>query len=239
MFDFDGTIYVGDLPVLAYARHSADQLGEAAATDLIDGIRFFLEGRSVRDADAGLRVDLGVAQDGFQAVEILADNMGLTDRQIGTAYRQARLDLGRTAFALDPPEGLIELLTELAGVHVMVVTNADSAGVTEVLTAIGLAGHIDDVITDAGKPGSMPRIIADTLRRIGAVDAPTRLMAIGDRWTEDLAEAHLAGACTALVDRFGRGDGTPTARAADLAGLLPAIQRWAGARRALSGSTGV
>src|SRR4051794_13310287 len=50
MFGFDGTLYVGDLPVLAYARHCAEQLPAAQATALIDGIRFFLEGKSIGES---------------------------------------------------------------------------------------------------------------------------------------------------------------------------------------------
>ena len=116
---------------------------------------------------------------------------------------------------------MTDLLRDLVDVHVMVVTNAPATGVAEVLSAIGLAGQIDDVITDAGKPDTMPDIIDESLRRIGAVGEPDRLMVIGDRWGADLADASRVGAVTGMIDRFGRADGSPTVRAPDLAGLDP------------------
>ncbi len=223
LLDFDGTLYVGDLPILAYARHCAEQLPAAGATELIDGVRFFLEGTSIGDR----RVDLGAAEDGYQAVEILGRALGLTEGQVDSAYALARDDLAASAFALDQPEGLEELLDELSGVHVMVVTNAHPVGVAEVLSAIGLARFVDELITDAGKPGSMPALLRRTLAVIHGADEPRRLMVVGDRWSSDLADAAGVGATTGLIDRFGRGDGNPTVRASQLSALVPAIRRWA------------
>ena len=100
--------------------------------------------------------------------------------------------------------------------------------------AIGLAGQVDDVITDAGKPDAMPHIIDGVLRRIGAVSETDRLMVIGDRWGADLADADRVGAVTGMIDRFGRADGSPTVRAPDLAGLIPDIRAWAADHGALT-----
>lgn len=223
LLDFDGTLYVGDLPVLAFARHCTEQLSAPRAKELIDGVRFFLEGKSVADR----RVDLRAAEDGEEAVEILAAAMGLTQDQIDAAYRLARADLAASAFAIDPPDGLDQLFTDLRDVHVMVITNAHPVGVMEVLDAIGLTAHVDDLITDAGKPGSMPGILVRTIAGIDAEAEPRRVMVIGDRWASDLADASRAGATTALIDRFDRGDGDPTVRAKDLTELIPAIRAWA------------
>jgi len=222
LFDFDGTLYVGDLPVLAYARHCAEQLPALGGTQLIDGIRFFLEGKSV----GGGHVDLGDAEDGYQAVEILAAAAGLTENEINTAYRLSRDDLAASAFAIDAPEGLDRLLTDLREIHVIVVAG-HPVGVAEVLAATGVTGHIDQIITDAAKPEGMPAIIDAALSTIDAGTDPRRLLVVGDRWSSDLADACRAGATTALIDRFGRGDGDPTVRAADLASLIPAIRAWA------------
>lgn len=222
LLDFDGTLYEGDLPVLSYARHCAAHLGDVGATALIDGIRYFLEGKTI-----GARpVALGQAEDGCHAVEILARAAGLDADQIDGAYRRSRADLAASAFALDAPEGLADLLDALIGVHVMVVTNADSTGVHEVIAAIGLADRIDEIITDARKPDTMPQLVADLLDRMDAREEPTRLMAVGDRWLHDLSAAQLAGARTAMIDRFDRRVGTPDLRAATLTGLLPGISNW-------------
>lgn len=222
LFDFDGTLYVGDLPILAYARHCSEVLSVAGATALIDNIRFFLEGKLFGDQ----LVDLTAAQDGYEAVEILAAAAGLTTAQVSAAYRAARMDLAASAFALDAPDGLVGLLQDLPGVHVMVVTNADPTGVGEVLDSIEVSDFIHQVITDAGKPASMPGLIAESLQQIGAAGEPGRMMVVGDRWSTDLVDAHRLGAATALIDRFSRGDGAPTLRAADLAGLVPGIRDW-------------
>jgi len=234
ILDFDGTLYLGDLPVQAYARHVADQLPEPDAIGLIAALRFFLEGKFTElPGPGGSRssnltgVDLQAAEDGFHAVEILGAAAGLGEEAISAAYRAARRDLAASAFALEAPEGLPELLAELGDVHVRVVTNADADGVQAVLTAIGVARYVDDVVTDAGKPASMPGLVQDTLAAVGAGGEPARLLAVGDRWAMDLAAAHAAGAVTALIDRFGRGDGSPTFRAPDFAGLIPHIRRWA------------
>lgn len=223
VFDFDGTLYVGDLPVLSHARHCAEQLSDAEATTLIDNVRLFLEGKSVGDRF----VDLAPARDGLQAVEMLGAAAGLSTEQINDAYRASRRDLAGSAFAMDAPDGLRELLAGLERAHVMVVTNAGPTGVHEVLESVELSPYIDEVITGAGKPDSMPGIITAVLQRIAAPDQPRRLMVVGDRWDTDLTGAHRLGAATALVDRFGRGDGTPTFRAAELAGLIPGIRDWA------------
>lgn len=222
LFDLDGTLYVGDLPILAFARHCAEQLSDHGATHLIDNVRYFLEGKSAGDR----LVDLGAAQDGDDAVEILAAAAGLTPDRVAAAHRAARADLAGSAFALEAPDGLLGLLESLHTTHVMVVTNAE-VGVAEVLAAIGVAGRIHQVITAVDKPAAMPAIIDATLHRIGADQDPQRMMVVGDRWRSDLADAHRRGAETALVDRFGRGDGTPTLRAADLASLVPGIRNWA------------
>ena len=225
LFDFDGTLYTGDLPVLAYARHVTDFLDHAAATSVIDGIREFLEGKH-SDSAVRLLADVSAAADGYQAVELLAAAAGLDPHQVHLAYRAARAGLAASAFALDPVPGLVELLAEFSGrAYVVVVTNADPDGIAEVLVTLGLAELIDEVITDAGKPAAMPDLVRRLLARTGG--RPDRLLAVGDRWATDLAAAHAAGCATALVDRFGRGDGDPTWRADATEALVPVIRSWA------------
>lgn len=223
LFAFDGTLYVGDLPILAFARHCSDQLSIAAATDLVDNIRFFLEGKSYGDRI----VDLSAAADGFQAVEILAVAAGLSQSQIEDARRAGRRDLARSAFALDAPEGLIGLFRDLPAARVVVVTDADPTGVHEVLEATGVSSYIHQVITGAGVPDSTSGIIKAALDTIGRGVDSDRMMVVGNRWADALAAAHHLGTATAMVDRFGRGDGTPTLRADTLGDLVPGLRDWA------------
>jgi len=225
MFGFDGTLYVGDLPVLAYARHCAEQLPAAQATALIDGIRFFLEGKSIGESS----VDIASARNGYDAVEVLAATAGLADRQVHAAYRLARQDLAGSAFAVDPPDGLLPVLEDLVDVHVSVLAEADPTGLVEVLDATGLTPHVSEVIL---RSQPMADVIGDLLRRIDAAE-PSRLLVVGDRWSGFLEEAAGAGAVTAMIDRFGSGDGRPLFRAADMAGLVAGIREWAAAHGAM------
>lgn len=240
LLDFDGTLDSGDLSVQAYARHVAEQVADPfRATAVIDGMREFLEGKHA-DRTERLAVDLSTAEDGDHAVEILAAAAGLTKAQTGAAYRAARADLAGSAFALDAADGLSDLLTKVRGSAVVAVaTNAGDLGVRAVLDSIGLAPMIDEVITNAGKPGSMPGIIDRLLGRLGGPSPERRLLAVGPRWGRDLATAHSVGAPTAYIDRFDRGDGKPTWRARQLASMIEPIRDWAiaqlDARRAASG----
>ena len=216
--DFDGTLYVGDLPVHAYARRVAERLGGTAGVGVVAGMRRFLEGRSV-PGDPG--TDLAAAEDGYQAVELLAIAAGADADLLSAAYRQSRHDLAASAFAVDAPEGLVELLAAVHGrVQVVVVSNADPPGVAEVLAGTGLAALLDEMMLDAGKPDCWPSLIERYAELAGGTD---RLLAVGDRWSSDLAPIAAAGGWTALIDRFGRADGSADARATDLTALLPAI----------------
>lgn len=223
LFDFDGVLFVGDLPVLAHARHCAELLPGPAATALIDGVRFFLEGRST----GASWTDLSSASDGHAAVELLATAAGLPGPAVAAARRRARSDLAASAFALDPPDGLAALLTELAPrVSAVVVTGAGADEVTAVLAAGGLAGSFRQVLTDVG-PADWPATIGRQLQSIGAAGSPRRLMAVGARWAPELAAVSALGGATALVDRFARAAGSPDLRASTVSALLPGIRAWA------------
>lgn len=222
MLDFDGTVYTGDLPVQAYARRLAEQLPDPARTGLIAGMRRFLEGRHV-PGDPG--TDLSMAEDGYQAVELLAIAAGLDAGQLSVGYRASRLDLAGSVFALDPVDGLAELLRELGSRAVVVlVSNADVTGVHEVLDAVGLTPWLDEVVVDAGKPGCWPDLLSRVVEEVGSAE---RIMAVGDRWSSDLAPVSAVGGWTALIDRFGRADGAPDVAGPDLEGLLPRIREQA------------
>ena len=64
-------------------------------------------------------------------------------------------------------------------------------------------------------PAVLDRLLAE------ASLPPDRLLSVGDVWRNDLEPAAAIGAATAFVDRFGRGEGSPTFRARTLEALLP------------------
>lgn len=224
LLDFDGTAYVSDLPVQSYARHAAEQLSGSAGIGLVAAVRAFLERRS--DIPGDPHLDLSAADDGYRAVELAGGAFGLGAPALSTAYRASRRDLAASAFAVEPADGLVELLTELRGrASTMLVTNSDSNGVSQVLDSTGLAPLIDEVITDAGKPELLPGIAWAALRRAGI--EPQQLISIGDRWGADLAPVAALGGATAYVDRYHRGDGAPTFRGPDLGSMVRGIGSWA------------
>lgn len=211
MLHFDAVVYEGDLPILAFARRCAEELPEPAATALIDGTRYFLEGITVLGLPAELADSLADAADGVQAVMVLASAAGLTADDITAARERSRRDVAGSAFALEPPPGLPELLAEFPGLSVTVVDElGGTAGVPEVLQALRLGGRIT-IRSDS-------RVATD----------PALVLRVGSRWPGDLELAAAGGESTLLVDRFGRNAGDPTMRITGLSGLSPAIRRWIG-----------
>ncbi len=225
LLDLDGTSYRGDLPIQAYARRVAEQLSPAVGIQVIDGMRHFLEGRP---AFGSPLTDVSAAEDGYEAVHLLADAAGLNVHARRAAYFQSRDDLARSAFILDPEPGLARFLTELKPrSRVWIVTNAPITGIREVLQAVGLLTLVDEIIPGAGKPDRLPEVVEGALAAIGAASHPERLLGIGDRWAADLAAIHHAGGVTAHVDRFDLRRGSPRWRAATLTEMIPSLQVWA------------
>ena len=222
VLDFDGTCYRGDLPVQAYARRIAESLDSASAALMIAGMRAFLEAKPPPD---GLPAEFTFAEDGYELIGAVADAAGVPESVRQQAYRQSREDVARSAFALDPEPALMDFLTGVRpAASVWLVTSAPAVGIAEVLDSVGLSPLIDEVHSSASKPDGL-RTIAE--RAVHLVQEPARLLAVGDRWGADLEPVHAVGGRTALIDRFGRGRGTPSWRARTIDGLLPLLQDWA------------
>jgi hypothetical protein len=214
----DGVVHTSDLPVQSFARHVTEYLTADQIRPVIAGMRGFLEGRSEMIPTG---VDLSRAEDGYQAVEILARAAGLAEAQISSAHRSSRVDLAASAWAVDPADGLNELLAELAGRAVLAVRvdPGDPAG-PAVLDAVELAGDPDMIEAATGTA------IENLLRAPDGPTEPERLLVIGARWHGELAAAGAAGCTTALIDRFDRRIGDPTWRTRELPGLLNRIGSW-------------
>lgn len=205
VLDFDGTVAVGDEPVLAYFRGVA---GDGADEAFASWVR---TGEGFRDGYA-LVADWAAAHDVAEAVR-------------AQAYAASRAALHDGTAAVTAPAGLAEALARRpADVRCVLVTNAPVDGIEPTLERLGLAGLLDGLIGDAGKPAGM----AAVLERLLAADglAPDRLLSVGDVWRNDLEPAAAIGAATAFVDRFSRGEGAPTFRGPTLEALLPDVERW-------------
>ncbi|WP_155864966.1 HAD family hydrolase [Gryllotalpicola ginsengisoli] len=241
VFDFDGTVSLGDEPVVAYARHLDEEAG--SATGLITRVvsRFLqCDGRLDRalegltDADPvflGLHVIDG-AIDGYAAAARLATLIGLQQAQIDAAYTASRADLADGLISTRAPEGFASFLAAFPpGAHRVLVSNSPANGLIEQIDKLGLTRSFDEVVTSANKPAGLPAILERLLAEHGLADAPDRLLSVGDIWVNDLAPAAQLGAATALIDRMPVPEGAaPTVRAPQIEELYPWMLDWASGR---------
>ena len=220
----DGVVHTSDLPVQAFARHLTEQLPAELVRPLIAGMRGFLENKPEL-IPAG--TDFGDAEDGYQAVEALATSAGLAPEQIGTARQASRADLVASAWAVDPSNGLEELLVDVAA-HCLVGVFAEPAdpAAAAVLAALDLDRQI--VLLDDSLPVAIARLLDGSAP--GGPDVPERIIVVGTRWAGELDAAAASGCATAMVDRYQLGRGSPQWRAADPADLTEQIQSWVAAR---------
>ncbi|GAA4752450.1 HAD family hydrolase [Amnibacterium soli] len=206
MLDFDGTVAVGDEPVLAYFRGVAGP----EADDVL--------ARWVVTGGAGYRDGYGLVADWAAAHEV-------AEEVRSAAYAASRAALHDGTAAVRAPEGLADLLRRRPDdVRCVLVTNAPVQGIEPVLARLGLDGLLDEVVGDARKPDGMPAVLE---RLLGEAALPAdALLSVGDVWRNDLEPAAAIGAATAFIDRFGADEGAPTFRGRTLEELLPDLERW-------------
>ncbi|WP_261165743.1 HAD family hydrolase [Microbacterium sp. Marseille-Q6965] len=210
VFDFDGTVAVGNGAVLAYARAAARRLGADYLALVERTIAAFDEGAEPR------------FRDGYDVVGTLAAESGLDPIGVQEAYLASRAALGAPDATVDMAPGLPELLEQLpASTRVVLATNAPALGVEALLERWGVREHFDELRYDSGKPAGLDPIVREALAR-GPV------LSIGDIVENDLAPAAALGADTALVGATAAGSAAEvTMRAATLAELSPQILAWA------------
>ena len=216
VWDFDGTVCVGDAPVHAYLQAVLDRIPNASDDEIRRSLNAYFDG----DPAGG-----GTAADGYALVGTWAREQEAPAAVLSEAYAASRSALHDGRIEVAAPAGLAALLDgRPAGVVCALVTNAPVTGIDAVLERIGLAGRFDVIVGDAGKPAGMPGVLAELLDRF---DLPaTALLSVGDIWVNDLQPAARIGGTTALIDRFGRGEGSPDLRAATLPELAPAVEQW-------------
>lgn len=211
IFDFDGTVALGDGPVLAYARAAAEASAEPER--FLARVVERLHGESAA-GDAPL--------DAYDVIRLVAEDAGVGAEALSRAYLDSRAVLGTELAPVAAPVGLAAVAERLPAECVL-VTNAPAIRVAETLDALGLGDAFARIVTDAGKPGGLDRLL----------DAPElagrRVLAIGDIWRNDLEPAHRRGHDTALVGPWSDPAASPTFHAATLTELLPRIEAWAAA----------
>jgi FMN phosphatase YigB (HAD superfamily) len=235
VLDFDGTVCIGDGPVLLYGSLLEDRLRARAGHEADTILPALQEYLAVEDRAALRRErsdDLDDAIDGYAAAQLLARRQGLGPEDMEEAYQASRRALAAAGdVETSAPTGLAEFLQSLPRtVRRVLVTNAPADGIAAQLAHLGLAEGIDEIVPSARKPRGMAPILARLLEETGLEESPQHLLSVGDIWVNDLEPAARLGARTALIDRHGSGTGSPDLRARTFPELFPAIGEWAGER---------
>lgn len=184
VFDFDGTVCLGDSPALAYAREVEEISG---AGGIVDALSAFL-------ADPRAEPRYASCDDPYDVVGIAAWSQGVSDADRSAAYLRSRATPAQ--LEVHTPAGLHDFLDELRS-SVVLVTNAPAQGLDELLEKLGLGGRFSEIVSSADKPAGMTRYVAPHL----AAGRP--VISIGDKWANDLAPVAALGGSTALVDSYG------------------------------------
>lgn len=228
VFDFDGTLALGDGPIVAFARAIGDRTGDAGFAARAEAA---LERFAVGDSDH---------RDGYDTVTRLALADGVSRDVLDGAYGASRALLGSDAAPVEPPDGLAGFVQRIEGrARLVLATNAPGDSVAAVLEAWGIAAAFDATHFSIGKPDGLVPVLRDALAR-GPV------LAVGDIVEFDLAPAAALGADTALVGATAGRAGTAgtagtaiTMQGASLADLYDAIDAWiASASASPSSATG-
>lgn len=214
LLDFDGTVSLGDGPVLAYAQEAFGYLPadlRAAATDRLTA---FLA------SDPELQ---GRYADGYSCVRDLAAEF-VTAQQLSAAYLASRRRLATDDLGSYAAPGIADLLATLGdSVTRVVLTNSPAIGVVESLQRFGLSDLVDEVVVGADKPHRM----AEHLNVLTAGRLPATLISVGDHWANDLAVPLQHGCATGYVSKQPGADEPAHVSGSDVAALAPEILAWA------------
>lgn len=212
IFDFDGTIALGDGPVDAYAR------GVVEASP-IPGLA-----RAIANARDTLARQPGAYRDGYDAVAATALAMGVDSEALSTAYLRSRHALATADAPVTAAPGLAQFLGTLArSAQLVLVTNAPDIRVSEALEVLGVARFFERRVCSAKKPAGIAAEVTAALTH-GPV------LSVGDIDEFDLAPARALGADTALVGPAASAHGhLATFAATRLEQLYGDIQMWAAA----------
>ncbi|MHC5795826.1 HAD family hydrolase [Lacisediminihabitans sp. FW035] len=218
VFDFDGTVSLGDGPVRSYARFVAAGLGRPQRAEFLARLEAGLAEDTPGDLDP---------LDGYDLVRMLSTPFAVTDAAHSRAYASSRAELASAAAPVMAPFGLAGFLTAARPLaRLVLATNAPETRIAEALDSLGLAGVFDEVHTAVGKPAGLDALLDGLLAGSTIEDPASALLSIGDVWINDLEPAYRRGATTALVGPRVDAAATPTLRAVALEELYPRLSAW-------------
>ncbi|MBG0741459.1 HAD family hydrolase [Paeniglutamicibacter antarcticus] len=213
LLDFDGTVCLGDGPVVAYAEAAAERMPAAARGGLIDGLERFLANHPGSPAH----------KDGYAAVATLTADY-LDTEELNSAYTQSRERIAAGGIEISAAPGLHDFLAGLAGrAFRVLLTNAPRTGISESLAELGLTDVLDGIIAQAAKPAGFHRLLPQLLKNRAAEE----VLSVGDVWVNDIDLPGRFGCATAFIDRFNHRTGPANLHAASFDQLYPGIGEWA------------
>ncbi|WP_146071114.1 HAD family hydrolase [Cryobacterium sp. Y57] len=217
LFDFDGTISLGNGPVARYAECVAESL---QPDDRADFLAVVQQQKKIGANSLAIR-----PIDDYDAVRLAASVFAIPGDYLNRAYLRSRADLAGARAPIEAVPGLAHYLREIRDdAFLVLATNAPATRIREALDALDLHAAFDDVITSVGKPSGLT-LVLDRLRTVPS-DHAFRLLSLGDVWVNDLEPASLQGFQTALIGSTAPPGATPTYRAERLDELFPVITAW-------------
>ncbi len=234
--DFDGTVCRADAPVRLYAGLIAQAMAPAEGERLLAALERYLAEGAAAAGTASDTVEAAVlreAGDAWGVVQQLAARCYHVPQELAAlAFTRSRQWMTDPASDVGVVEPLMDTLAALRpAARITLVTNSPADNMMPLLRRLGMLDCFDNVVAGAGKPDGMRRFLQGSLGA-DVRERPWRLFSLGDHYRNDIAPAVEIGAAAGYIDRFGRGDGPATARAARVEDLLPALRAWADDPRA-------
>ena len=214
LLDFDGTVCLGDGPVLAYAQEAFGYLPANERSAVRTRLAAFLSG----DPDL-----LRQYADGYGCVQdLVADH--LSPEQLSAAFLTSRKRLATEDLGTSAAAGIKDLLSVLDGsVTRVLLTNSPAVGVVESIKRFGLSELFDQVVVGARKQHRMGEHVA--VLTDGRPSAT--LISVGDHWANDVAVPLQRGCATGYISGHPGADEPAHLCGRDLATVAPGILDWA------------
>lgn len=214
LFDFDGTVYRGEAPFRAYARHIAEAIADPARSEYLARAARHLAG--AREVEAG---------DHWEAMLRLADPYNLERSVFREAFLKTRAYMMTEDCRLEVPDALVPFLGRVRDrVAVAVASNSPEPACIPLLEKLGLSDAFDAVRPAARKPGGLLPIIAELVARFRV--PAERVLSVGDHYVNDIAPALDAGLRTAYITPADFFPGPVDIAGRTLEDVLPGVEEW-------------